>query len=141
LPHLGIFNRHKKEEENKLEQNPATNSNSNPQEATEPEPQATNQQEESKTYLKAMPLRDLADLEEVKNQVKAGNIIILKITPLANKNIADVSRAVNELYSFAEEINGDIARLGDERIVVCPPKIKIWREKKPAPTEPLPTAA
>jgi uncharacterized protein len=142
LPHLGIFHRHKKEEETKLEQNPAPHPNSDPQKtAAESESQAANQQEEAKTYLKAMPLRDLADLEEVRNQVKAGNIIILKITPLANKNIADVPKAVNELYSFAEEINGDIARLGEERIVICPPKIRIWREKKQAPTEPLPTAA
>ena len=101
----------------------------------EPEEQAT------KTYLKAMPLRDLADLEKIKEDVRNGNILILKITALANKNIVDVSQAVNELYSFTEEIGGDIARLGEERIVICPPKIRIWREKAPAKNEPLPTAA
>ena len=95
----------------------------------------------SKTYLKAMPLRDLADLENIKTEVKNGNILILKITPLANKSIQDVSRAVNELYAFVEEIGGDIARLGEERVVICPPKIRIWREKTPAQNEPLPTAA
>ncbi len=89
-----------------------------------------------------MPLRDLADLENIKTEVSNGNILILKITPLANKNILDVSRAVNELYTFTEEIGGDIARLGEERIVICPPKIRIWREKKPAQNQkPLPTAA
>jgi SepF-like predicted cell division protein (DUF552 family) len=118
--------------------------------ASEPENQPTTTtpaaaeskpKEETKTYLKAMPLKDLADLAEVKKEVQNGNIIILKITPLANKNIVDVSRAVNELYEFAETIQGDIARLGEERIVICPPKIRIWREKKPAQNEPLPTAA
>ncbi|HLN44676.1 MAG TPA: cell division protein SepF [Candidatus Sulfotelmatobacter sp.] len=81
------------------------------------------------TYLKAMPLHELADLETVKNEVKNGNIIILRITPLASKSIEDVKQAVDQLYSFAESIHGDIARLGEERIVICPDKICIWREK------------
>ncbi len=105
-----------------------------------PEP-AKPEDQAAKTYLKAMPLRDLADLEKIKEDVRNGNILILKITALANKNIVDVSQAVNELYSFTEEIGGDIARLGEERIVICPPKIRIWREKAPAKNEPLPTAA
>ena len=94
-----------------------------------------------KVYLKAMPLRDLSDLESIKTDVKTGNILILRITPLANKNIDDVKRAVNELCEFAESVGGDIARLGEERVVVCPPGVKIWREKTPVSNEPIPTAA
>ena len=97
----------------------------------------------SKTYLKAMPLKELSDVERVKNEVSNGNIIILRVTPLAGKNIEDVKSAVNELFQFAESIGGDIARLGEERVVICPKSIRIWREKTPAPVsnEPLPTAA
>ncbi len=85
--------------------------------------------EQTITYLKAMPLHELADLETVKNEVKKGNIIILRITPLASKSIEDVKQAVDQLYVFTESIHGDIARLGEERIVICPDKIRIWREK------------
>jgi hypothetical protein len=97
----------------------------------------------SKTYLKAMPLRELSDLENIKTEVKNGNIIILRVTPLAGKSIEDVKTAVNDLYQFAESIGGDIARLGEERVVICPKTIRIWREKSPAPVgnEPLPTSA
>lgn len=94
-----------------------------------------------KTYLKAMPLKTVADVENVKNEVKNGNIIILRVTPLASKSIEDVKNAVNELTQFAESIGGDIARLGEERVVICPKNIRIWREKTPAPTDSLPTAA
>ncbi|MCS7125008.1 MAG: cell division protein SepF [Candidatus Bathyarchaeota archaeon] len=94
-----------------------------------------------KTFLKAMPLRDLADLDAVKNEVRSGNILILRITPLANKSIEDVKRAVNELCEFVESVGGDIARLGEERVVVCPPNVKIWREKPQVASEPIPTAA
>ena len=100
----------------------------------------------NKTYLKAMPLKELTDIDNVKNEVKNGNIIILRVTPLANKSIDDVKNAVNQLYEFAESIGGDIARLGEERVVICPKNIRIWREKTPVSNESvsneaLPTAA
>lgn len=131
MPYLGIFHKPKKEDEQKMEEKP---------EAT-PSEQPANKETNDKTYLKAMPLRDLSDLENIKNEVNNGNILILRITPLANKSIEDVKQAVNDLYAFAESIGGDIARLGEERIVLCPPKIRIWREKAPAKNEPVPTAA
>ncbi len=117
-------------QETKEETNPST-------------PEATQQAPEisGKTYLKAMPLRELIDVENVKDEVKKGNIIILKVTPLASKSIDDVKNAVNELSQFTESIGGDIARLGEERVVICPPNIRIWREKTQVSNEPLPTAA
>lgn len=94
-----------------------------------------------KTYLKAIPLRDLSDVDVVKSEVNSGNILILRVTPLANKSIEDVKRAVNELCEFAESVGGDIARLGEERVVICPPNVRIWREKTPISNKPMPTAA
>jgi SepF-like predicted cell division protein (DUF552 family) len=88
-----------------------------------------------------MPLKELTDIENIKNEVKNGNIIILRVNPLANKSIDEVKSAVNELYEFTESIGGDIARLGEERVVICPKNIRIWREKTPVSNEPLPTAA
>jgi SepF-like predicted cell division protein (DUF552 family) len=127
LPSLGLFRKPKKEEP--VVEKPVIE--------TPPETNET----QVKTYLKAMPLRELADLETVKTEVKNGNIIILRITPLASKSIEDVKQAVNQLYEFAESVHGDIARLGEERVVVCPDKIRIWREKAPIQNEPIPTAA
>ncbi|MCL1977654.1 MAG: cell division protein SepF [Candidatus Bathyarchaeota archaeon] len=94
-----------------------------------------------KTYLKAMPLRDPSDIEDIKIEVQNGNILILRITPLASKSIESVKSAVNELYAFTESIGGDIARLGEERVVICPKNIRIWREKAPVENESLPTTA
>jgi SepF-like predicted cell division protein (DUF552 family) len=127
LPSLGLFRKRKKEEP--VVEKPVIE--------TPPETNET----QVKTYLKAMPLRELGDLETVKTEVKNGNIVILRITPLASKSIEDVKQAVNQLYEFAESIKGDIARLGDERVVICPDRIRIWREKTPVQNEPIPTAA
>jgi len=37
-----------------------------------------------------------------------------------------------------ESIGGDIARLGEERVVVCPSNVRIWREKIPVANENAP---
>jgi len=95
----------------------------------------------TKTYLKALPLRDLEDVDVIKREVKSGNILILRVSPLARKNIEDVKRAVNELHEFTTRVGGDIARLGEERVVITPPFIRIWREKTVAPKREMPTAA
>ena len=36
-------------------------------------------------------------------------------------------KIVEELYVIARDSGADIARLGEERIVVTPPRIKIWK--------------
>ena len=157
---FSLFRKHKQQQD--IEK-PAVSSEELKEETTqqpepipEPAPQQENtkpQQEQkletpeiiTKTYLKAMPLKELTDIENVKNEVRNGNIIILRVTPLANKSIEDVKSAVNQLYEFSEAVGGDIARLGEERVVICPKNIRIWREKTSVSTsvsnESLPTAA
>ena len=118
--------------------------NAEPQAAEKTEPAAetiVQANPPSKVYLKALPLRALEDVDIVKREVKLGNILILKVSPLAKKSIDDVKQAVSELVEFTQTIGGDIARLGDERVVITPAPIKIWREKTVAPNGALPTAA
>ena len=129
-------------EQNNVEQ--SSEQTTQPEESTQEQPQQTLTapiaqpqeiaEQPNKTYLKAMPLKELTDIEDIKNEVSNGNIIILKVTPLAAKSIEDVKSAVNELFQFAESIGGDIARLGEERVVICPKTVRIWREKNPNPT-------
>ncbi len=94
-----------------------------------------------KVYLKALPLRHLEDVETIKSEVKSGNILILKVSPLAKKSVDDVKQAVDELIEFTHGVGGDIARLGEERVVITPSFIRIWREKTASPEGALPTAA
>jgi SepF-like predicted cell division protein (DUF552 family) len=103
---------------------------------------ATSADTSTKVYLRALPLRTLDDVEIVKREVKSGNILILRISPLAKKSIEDIKRAVDEICEFTKLVGGDIARLGEERVVVTPSSIQIWREKTPIlGEEETPTAA
>jgi hypothetical protein len=86
-----------------------------------------NKKTQKKSLLKAMPLRNLADVEVIRHELSLGNILIIKITPLASKSIEEVKNAVNELSEFTQSIGGDIASLGKERVVIVPKSIRIWR--------------
>ena len=81
----------------------------------------------SETYIKAIPLKAYEDVDIIKSEVKAGNIVITNVSPLAKNNIEDVKRAINELNEYAAMIAGDIARLGEERVILTPKTVKIWR--------------
>jgi SepF-like predicted cell division protein (DUF552 family) len=81
----------------------------------------------SETYIKAIPLKAYEDVDIIKSEVRAGNIVITNVSPLAKQNIDDVKRAINELNEYAVLVKGDIARLGEERVILTPKTVKIWR--------------
>ena len=77
--------------------------------------------------LKALQLRSAEDLPGIQDDVAKRTIVILRVTPLAQKSVEDLKTVVEQLYEFATSIGGDIARLGEERIVITPPGVRIWR--------------
>lgn len=77
--------------------------------------------------LKAYALRSASEVEKVKEDIENNTIVILRITPLAQKNIEELREAVSRLYEIATANGGDIARLGEDRIIITPPTVGIWR--------------
>ncbi len=88
----------------------------------------------SPVYVKALPLQELDDVESIKEETKIGNVLIIRITPLARKSVDETKLAITELTDYVKSIGGDIARLGEERIVITPPGVRIWR-REVAPSE------
>jgi SepF-like predicted cell division protein (DUF552 family) len=80
-------------------------------------------------YVRAMPLSQLKDLDLIERVLSGGNVLIIKITPIAKRSVEETKVAINQLTDFAKRQGGDIARLGEERVVLTPPGIRIWREK------------
>ena len=85
------------------------------------------QKQESPTYLKAITIRDPSDVHSIKEDIKKNMILILRVTPLAQKDVDKLRKVVEELYAIAKNSDADIARLGEERIIVTPPGVKIWK--------------
>lgn len=85
------------------------------------------QKQENPIYLKAITIRDVSDVLSIKEDIKKGMILILRVTPLAQKDVEQLRTVVEDLYSIAKTAGADIARLGEERIIVAPSSIKIWK--------------
>ena len=85
------------------------------------------QKQESGTYLKAFTIKDPTDIESIRKDIKKGMILILRVTPLAQKDVEKLRTVVEDVYKIAKANGAEIARLGEERIIVTPSAIKIWR--------------
>ncbi len=78
-------------------------------------------------YLKTVTLRDMSNIPDIKDDLRKHMILILRVTPLAQKDVEELRKSIDELYSFVQSMGGDIARLGEERVVITPLGVKIWR--------------
>ncbi len=89
--------------------------------------EGTTEKPKAQMYVKAFPLRSVDEIPKIKDEMHKNSIIILRITPLAQKNVEELRKAVEELYTYVVSLGGDIARLGDERVILTPPGVKVWR--------------
>jgi uncharacterized protein len=78
-------------------------------------------------YLKAVTLKSISDVSDIKKDAKKEMIIILRVTPLAHKDVEELRKAIEDLYKYVQSSGGDIARLGEARVVITPPSVKIWK--------------
>jgi SepF-like predicted cell division protein (DUF552 family) len=85
------------------------------------------QAHEPQVYLKAITLRDPVEVQLIKEDLKKQMIVIIRVTPLAQKSVDELRIVIDDLYKFVQSAGGDIARLGEERVVITPSRVKIWR--------------
>ncbi len=86
--------------------------------------------EEADAYVKPISLSGDQDTTMVIDELKKGNIVLLNIGDLSKRNAIKLRELVNTIRNAAEEINGDIARISTERILVTPSKVKIIKRKE-----------
>lgn len=78
-------------------------------------------------YLKAFTVHDYSDIEIIEKDMKKGMILIIRVGYMAQNDIPNLRKLVNEMYKIAKAENGELARLGDERIVATPKGVQIWK--------------
>lgn len=85
-------------------------------------------EEHADMWVKPYALDQVIDIEKVTDELKKGNIVLLNIEPLYKKNTIKLRQAVSELKSTITEINGDIARLSEHKVLVTPSGVKIAKK-------------
>lgn len=78
-------------------------------------------------YVKPITLRTLQNIQDIIQELKNGNIVISNIKPIVTNNPAEAKRAIDQLKGTCKGLGGDIAGIGEDRLLVTPSFVKIWR--------------
>jgi SepF-like predicted cell division protein (DUF552 family) len=76
-------------------------------------------------YVKSMELRSLVDVQEVADELRTGNIMVLDISMLMNQDPAELKRAIDQLKGICQAIGGDVGRLTESKVLATPRFVNI----------------
>ena len=83
-----------------------------------------------KRFVRVCKLNGYADIEKVTNELNDGNIVIADIRNLAIRSENELKYAIKEMKRIVDMINGDIAGISENHLIVTPTGIKIDRTKE-----------
>ena len=86
------------------------------------------QSQGAKMYVRVGEIQRYEDLKEFADYVYGGNVLILDFSPIADEEVI-LKRITNDLKKLAKEINGDIAGIGNNLMIVSPSDVKVERRK------------
>ena len=79
-------------------------------------------------FVKFADIDGYRQIPELSNLVYEGNILVLDFTPIANDDL-ELKRTITELKRVVEDINGDIAGISQNLLLVTPKGIGIDKKK------------
>ena len=82
----------------------------------------------AKMHVRVGEIQRYEDLKDFTDYVYGGNVLILDFSPIAEEEVI-LKRITNDLKKLAKEINGDIAGIGNNLMVIAPSDVKVERRK------------
>jgi len=82
---------------------------------------------DDQVVIRAVTLEEFGDVEEAQEHLRNDHIVWINISPLKNREMADLKRAVKRLKKTVRNIDGDMAGVDEDWIVACPDYAKIAR--------------
>ena len=79
-------------------------------------------------YVRVGEIQRYEDLKEFTDYVYGGNVLILDFSPIAEEEVI-LKRITGDLKKLAQEINGDIAGIGNNLMIIAPSTVKVERRK------------
>ena len=85
----------------------------------------------SKILVKSFVVSSFDDIKETLNALREGyTIALVNIGPLKDKDIVELKRTINKLKKTCDAIEGDIAGVSEDWIVVTPGFAKVHRNRE-----------
>jgi filamentous hemagglutinin family protein len=79
-------------------------------------------------HVRVGEIQRYEDLKAFTDYVYGGNVLILDFSPIAEEEVI-LKRITNDLKKLAGEIDGDIAGIGNNLMILSPSGVKIDRRK------------
>ena len=83
--------------------------------------------QENKVGVMIETLKDFLDTERIQNLLRNGNVVFLRVKNLRNKDMAELKRSVEKLKKTCTAMNGDIAGIDEDFLVLTPKFAKVYR--------------
>ena len=83
-----------------------------------------------KSVVEVERIENLADTERIQKKIRGGSIMLIKIKELKSRDMNELKRAIDRVKKTVTALNGDIAGVGEDWIVVTPGHAKIHREEE-----------
>lgn len=85
-------------------------------------------QSSGKMVISVDKLEDYADSDRVQRKIREGYVVLVKIRELKDKDIGELKRAIARIRKTCVAVNGDIAGVSDDWIIVTPEYAKVHRD-------------
>ncbi len=82
----------------------------------------------AKMHVRVGEIQRYEDLKDFTDYVYGGNVLILDFSPIAEEEVI-LKRITSELKKLTKEINGDIAGIGNNLMIIAPSDVKVERRK------------
>jgi len=82
----------------------------------------------AKMHVRVGEIQRYEDLKEFSDYVYGGNVLILDFSAIAEEDVI-LKRITSDLKKLAKEINGDIAGIGNNLMIIAPSDVKVERRK------------
>jgi SepF-like predicted cell division protein (DUF552 family) len=86
------------------------------------------QLDSARMHVRMGEVQKYEDIKEFTDYVYGGNVLILDFSPIAEEEVI-LKRITSDLKKLTEEINGDIAGIGKNLMIISPSDVKIDRHK------------
>lgn len=80
-------------------------------------------------YVKPIALESEADISIIGEELKQRNIILLNVSPM-KRNTTKLRAIIDNIKAHVGKINGDIARIDEDKILLTPKNVKIVKSRK-----------
>ncbi|MFQ6020942.1 MAG: cell division protein SepF [Candidatus Aenigmatarchaeota archaeon] len=73
-----------------------------------------------KIPIRVDKIEDFSDSDRIQKKIREGSIVLVKIKKLKEKDLSELKRAIDKLRKTCIAMNGDIAGIDEDWIIVTP---------------------